>query len=470
MTQAHSSGGGRSTPPHVLDIANSDQCSYCGICLGVCPGLGEHKNLFVQSLGDDGWELAVKNEDICTGCTLCRDACPMNKIDYAALEAATFGTETGLREHPLVGFYRNCYVGYSTDATRRFDGASGGVMTDMLAWLFETDQIDGALIVVPGSGGPNDYRGVIVDRADDLAQGTGSHYLPIPAAAAMDQIIYGPYRRVAAVGIPCQVNGVRLASERIAKLKRRVVLTMGSFCGYTSHFRMSEFIRSRVPTEQRDGLRRIAYRKGLWPGNIETGFDDGSTGTVSGELRDFMAFNAILPACLYCADQFNELADISFGDAWLPEYMGRHDGGYSTIVTRSDAGQRVLDAMIDAGRMSLVKHTAEDIFTSQRGPVDYKKRGLGARLFLRRFFTANTPRIANARLMPWGPMDIVAAAALLVQIRLSRRAWYWRFLLTQSDGAIVALLKPMYVFQKRYNLTRRIWRKFLRTLRLSTTS
>ncbi|MBI4238667.1 MAG: Coenzyme F420 hydrogenase/dehydrogenase, beta subunit C-terminal domain [Deltaproteobacteria bacterium] len=447
-------------PPHVLDIANSDQCCYCGACLGVCPGLGAKKNLQIQSFTLDGWKLRVLDEKRCEKCTLCRDTCVMDAVDYRVLEQQVFERESA-REHPLLGRYRECFVGYSSNAERRLSGASGGVITEILTWMFDQGRIDGALIVVPGFRGPMDYQGIIVTSPQDLASGAGSHYVPIPAMAAVDQIIYGNFRKVAVVGIPCQQDSLRKAGLRIKKLNERIVLRLGIFCGYASHFRVTEYLRSRIPSERRPQVTQLLSRKGHWPGHTQVTFSDGEVDEIEGEVRDHVAFAGILPACLYCADHFNELADISLGDAWLQEYLDRKDGGYSVLVARTAAGEEVLRTMLGQQRLIVEALSADRVVRSQYGPLQYKKQGLGARWFLRRLFTARVPRIANARLMPWGPMDLVAALLLLVQIRVAKYNWFWKFLYRSPTGRIRRLFKLMNILQKRYFIRRRIWKKLL---------
>jgi coenzyme F420 hydrogenase subunit beta len=448
-------------PFHVLDIANSDQCCYCGVCLGVCPGIGEQKNLFIERLDTDGWNLGIRSEKKCEPCTLCRDACPMDSIDYAAIKSKVFSDPLANSNDDLVGDYRNAYIGHSSNSTLRLEGASGGVITDMLVWLFEHGEIDGALIVVPGTGGPLDYRGIIVKSKEDLQKSAGSHYLPVPAMAALDQILYGPYRAVAVVGIPCQLDGIRKAQERMDKLNTRVVLQIGSFCGYTSHFRTVDYLRSRLAPPEQSHVEQILYRKGKWPGDIKVVFEDKSEKMIQGEVRDHVAFAGILPACLYCADHFNEFADISFGDAWLPEYLDRQDGGYSTVIVRTERGQRIFDAMVAARRLNMISHPIADIVKSQRGPLDFKKRGLGARLFLRKWFPANTPIIANAKLLPWGFWDLVAAIALLIQIRLSKHPIFWELMKRLPTRVVRFIYKPMNILQKRYDIWQRTKMKFV---------
>lgn len=451
--------------PHVLSIANSDQCCYCGVCLGVCPGTGDKKNLYAETLEKDGWQLNVKDEKRCGPCTLCKDACPMDSFDYSELENSAFADEKKQKQDFLVGKYFECFVGYSTNRSFRLHAASGGVVTDMLCWLFEEKKIDGALVVLPGSNGPFDYSGQIVTSKDDLMKGAGSHYLPVPAMEALDQILYGPFRSVALVGIPCQLDGVRKIQRRMKKLEKRVFLQIGSFCGYTSSFRTIDYLKSRLDRPRQTRLKQILYRKGQWPGEIKLDYEDRPSEIMLGEIRDHVAMAGILPACLYCADHFNEFADISVGDAWLPEYLNRKDGGYSTIVARTSLGVTLLNEMMETGRLNLKTHDVADIIQSQRGPVDFKKRGLKARLDLKKFFTAQTPKINNVNLLPNSPLDYLAAVVLLIQIRLSKSDKFWLIINHLPTEFVRLLFKPMNILQKRYDLSKRAKIKFLKLFR-----
>lgn len=51
-----------------------------------------------------------------------------------------------------------------------------------------------------------------------------------------------------------------------------------------------------------------------------------------------------------CPDHTGELADLSLGDAWLPELKGQKLGE-SLILTRTEAGERLLSLERSAGAL-----------------------------------------------------------------------------------------------------------------------
>ena len=50
-------------------------------------------------------------------------------------------------------------------------------------------------------------------------------------------------------------------------------------------------------------------------------------------------------------DFVNEFADLSVGDAWSPKYE-KEGGGFSVVVTRTGAMERIIEEMIDANLLS----------------------------------------------------------------------------------------------------------------------
>ncbi len=55
-----------------------------------------------------------------------------------------------------------------------------------------------------------------------------------------------------------------------------------------------------------------------------------------------------------CADRFNNFADVSCGDTWLPENEG-DNLGTSLIVTRDNIGERLIRGAYDGGRIRITK-------------------------------------------------------------------------------------------------------------------
>jgi coenzyme F420 hydrogenase subunit beta len=445
---------------HVLSIANSDQCSYCGACLGVCPG-GETRNLNIESFKLDGWKLKILDEDKCASCTLCIDACPMHIVNYTELDNSIFPEQDSFQFDPNIGFFLESYIAYSTNSQIRGSGASGGMVGEIVSYLFDSKKIDGVLALMPGGAGPLDYKAFIAESFDQFKGSQGSHYFPLPAMDALSSIMNGKYRKVLVIGIPCQILGLQLARRRMQKLKDRIYCVIGSFCGGTTTFKLLDYLASRLPADQQKNIKTVRFRGGHWPGDIFVELNNGEKIKLDGIERDINQFTALLPACLYCSDHFNEYTDISLGDPWLDEILLRGDGGYNVAIARSQKGVDLLHDLQDLNRIKTEFLSTSDLLRSQRGPLDFKKRGLGPRLKLKYFFSSNTPKIYAAKLARSDFLDYFNAFFILMIVRIAKYRMYWRFACFVSSKTLLFINKPFNVLQKRYNLKKRFLKKTL---------
>ena len=82
--------------------------------------------------------------------------------------------------------------------------------------------------------------------------------------------------------------------------------------------------------------------------------------------------------CLLCSDSICELADISFGDAWLPE-LSDDKIGSPIIVSKSEIGEKLLQAMKLKNKVELNEIDAKKVILSQAGMLYFKKKNLNAR-------------------------------------------------------------------------------------------
>jgi len=443
---------------HVLSIANSDQCCYCGVCLGVCPG-GSNRNLVIEDFKSHGWTLRINDETKCETCTLCINACPMHEVDYQEVDNQVFPEKAALQYDQLLGYFLETVVAYSTNEEMRMRGASGGLIGETVSYLFDSKKIDGVLTLKPGGNGPLDYKAFIAKDFDEYQGAQGSHYFPLPAMDALSQVMSGKFRSVLVIGIPCQVLGLQLGRRRMQKLQNRIFAVLGSFCGGTTTFRLLDYLASRLPPEKRDQIKTVRFRGWQWPGNIKVELKDGTVETLPGIERDFHQFTALLPACMFCADHFNEYADISCGDPWLEDVLARRDGGYSVAIARTEKGMQILEGLRESRRIVTEPIAHERVVESQRGPMDFKKRGLKPRMFFGWLFTARVPNIKSAKLMNNDLLDYINAFLMLLMVRLAKYRWYWKLFCASPSGVVQLLNKPVYVLQKRNNLGLRIIRK-----------
>jgi coenzyme F420-reducing hydrogenase beta subunit len=81
-----------------------------------------------------------------------------------------------------------------------------------------------------------------------------------------------------------------------------------------------------------DNVKKIVYREGKWPGNLEFVSKHGKMGFP---ITEYLYYPLTLPfiekRCLKCIDHTNEFADISIGDAWQLD-LKSGGGGFAVII------------------------------------------------------------------------------------------------------------------------------------------
>ena len=92
-----------------------------------------------------------------------------------------------------------------------------------------------------------------------------------------------------------------------------------------------------------------------------------------------------------CPDQAAELADVSLGDAWLPEFKGEKSGE-SLMVIRTNVARDLFAALDREEAIRMKKVEASKVVQSQLVNLVFKKKDLGSRLFTLSKFGLNTPR------------------------------------------------------------------------------
>jgi len=93
-----------------------------------------------------------------------------------------------------------------------------------------------------------------------------------------------------------------------------------------------------------------------------------------------------------CSDQFNELADVSVGDPWLPEFTGS-SLGESILVIRTQIADKMLALMINSEVLSFNPISPSRVKESQAFSLNFKKENLSGRLSFLRMLGNRTPNI-----------------------------------------------------------------------------
>ena len=389
----------------IEEVVEMGLCTGCGTCVGICPTSAicmiedERKGIYIPKL----------IEDECNRCGLCLDACPGYSDDLAELNLNVFGKEP---QDSLLGNYIGCYIAHATDGDIRYNSASGGLVTSLLIFALEQGLIDGALVTKMKKDSPLEPEPVIARTREEILQALSSKYCPVPANIALREILEkgGKY---AVVGLPCHICGIRKAEAVNETLRERITLHLGIFCSHTVGFGGTEFLLRKLGIRNED-VADISYRGGGWPGGVKIKLKNGGERLIPnlGSLWNtiFSGFFFTPSCCLSCSDVTNELADISFGDPWLPEIMRMEHEGKSVVISRSERGEALMHDASSKGVIELETLDAKDVIRSQRVFLHFKKVNLNARRSALRFWEGKADTFTRTGGSPWN--RLIAAIAL----------------------------------------------------------
>ena len=301
-------------------VIDADRCVRCGACIAACPS---------QSLtgAEEGLPTLVK---MCTGCSRCWDFCPLAGMRPERLWKLTEGDDFELNG---IGIVNAAYSARSVDPPA--GAQDGGVVTSMLERLLVSDEIDGVLVT--RRRGAFESEPYIARTPEELHASAGSIYDQSLPLVLVDPSVLKSSDRIAVVGTPCQINGLRALKEfgvaHRDNAADNVTLTIALFC-----------------TRSFDGrkLASLLLDRGVALARVATvAVQDASLQchTANGELlfeapvKEFR--DAALRGCDECADFTGRLADISVGSLGTEE-------GFTTVVVRSEAGARAWGQVTDA--------------------------------------------------------------------------------------------------------------------------
>jgi coenzyme F420 hydrogenase subunit beta len=321
----------------------ADRCIQCGTCVAVCPS---------NSIGvdeDSGLPELVK---MCTGCSLCWDFCPRGGLRYEALwppsthaldapevpvvvKSDAADTYFKISGGPAGDGLGAVVSKYAVRAGAKADDAQdGGVVTALLLALLAGGDIDGALVSKPSEDPDETWKGVatVATTAKEITAAAGSFYNQTMALAELDLTPYDlPAKpRLAVVGTPCEIQGLRAMQARRwptgAHRVDAVVLTIALLC--TKSFDYEALMLRMLRDERGVDLDRVS-KVDVIHGRMIVEYRDGRV-AVDEPVKDF--HGAALKGCDECADFLGRGADLSIGSVGSM-------AGWSSLLIRTEAGR-----------------------------------------------------------------------------------------------------------------------------------
>lgn len=366
---------------NIQDVVRSGLCNRCGTCIGLSGG----KIRFSDKTGKY-LPIIDKDADEKLGRDLL-NYCSGKGFDFPKQNTLIFGDDTP--HNIFIGAYRNIYIGHSNDDEIRPLGASGGIISAILIWLLKKGMIDGAVVLGMSEKEPWLTQPFIATSKEEILEAAQSKYI-ISSINEILPEIENFDGKLAYVGLPGQVQSIRLLQEANHPSVKNIEYLFGPFYGNTLHFSsIKSFLRSYGEKDYRK-IKKLYFRYGEWPGNMRVEMENGKAIELPKFHANYLIPFHILKNSLLCTDLSNEFTDISGGDAWAPVYEERGKG-FSMVLSRSDKGQDIIDRMLDEGALKLDPIDESKAIEMHSHGYDLKKRGTFIRMKYRRWLGKQNP-------------------------------------------------------------------------------
>lgn len=317
-------------------IVKGKLCNSCGTCISACPF-----GAIYFEVGKNNFEIKV-DKNKCKNCGLCLKVCPGQEVNFEDLNKEIFGKGEKLSYSPYLGYYKNCYLGHSLNQKIRFHCSSGGMVTSFLIYLLRQKIIDGALVTGMEKKNPLISKPFLAFSEKEIFEARGSKYTPVVLNQCLKEIIKSKKEKFAVVGLPCHIEGIRKFQKINPVLKRKIKICLGLICGQEVNFFGTKLILKLMKIKPEE-VKKISYRGNGWPGEVSVMSRNGEIKKISfPDIFKIFSLGFFTPErCFLCSDFTNELADISFGDAWIPRLIGKGEG-FNFIISRTKEGEELL--------------------------------------------------------------------------------------------------------------------------------
>lgn len=369
-------------------VVKNDYCVGCGVCASI------DGSPFTMKLDENGKYVPMiddnklsneKDVDLMSVCPF------SDRIKNETQIGKEIFDEYGATYNKYTGFYLKNYAGYVKEGDYRNRGSSGGMGNWIAAQLLKLDLVDGIIHVKPTPDSKDNsalFEYGISNDLNELMIGSKSKYYPIEMSKVID-FVKENKGRYALIGIPCFIKSVRLLAQKNEKIKERIKFYIGLVCGHLKSDMFAKSMGWQMGVEP-DNLIKIDFRDKL-EGRPSNDYGVKVEGTIDGETKTLRAARRELyttnwgqglfkyNACEFCDDVLSETADVTVGDAWLPEYKS-DSMGTNIIIVRHPVIKDILENA--GGKISIKELSPDKIYQSQAGGFRHRRDGLAYRLYL----------------------------------------------------------------------------------------
>jgi len=278
----------------------------------------------------------------CTDCGLsrsedpkrCGRACQFIQPDYPALEERVHGRTRDANRADEIHFGPFRQMVRAALKPAKADAQWTGITTRLGEKLLETGAVEAVLTMAPDPDDRWKPVPVLVTRAEGMAGVRGMRMGYAPLLALLEPARAQGFKRIAVIGIPCQVYALRAIEAELGFERITVIGTPCSDNTTTENFHTFLNLLSDKP-------ETITYLEFRADYHVELRFSDGRRKEIpflqlpiSQLPSDFFPLT-----CRTCVDYTNVLADITVG------YMGGE--GDQWLIVRNERGEELVRLLGD---------------------------------------------------------------------------------------------------------------------------
>lgn len=323
---------------NIIDIINNNLCSGCGTCNVVCP-----KSAITLSFNSIGQLLPKINFATCIDCGLCYNYCP-------SLDKQGVVGQLLQKDGDIYGNILNVYIGKSLNNYIYKNSQSGGVATEILSYLFESELIEAAIVCRTEYSEEYVSKAVIITNKKDLLRCQKSSYTPVDMVSALNEITN--FNSVAFVGTGCHIQGVITLKKNWKSRYSNIKYLIGLICDRTLCKTSTDILYGNYAVGKKKKLIWRDKSENYRHAKLIIEEESGKRIEIPSWKRHYLKQFFTSPRCLICFDKLNLGADITLGDPWGVSHVN-WDNGESLIICRTLQGEMILNNMLEKKKLQL---------------------------------------------------------------------------------------------------------------------
>ncbi|MFX0036459.1 MAG: Coenzyme F420 hydrogenase/dehydrogenase, beta subunit C-terminal domain [Candidatus Hermodarchaeota archaeon] len=300
-------------------IFDSNNCSGCGLCSGICPVNCLH---IYNGFGKI-------DENKCIKCGLCYFLCPRTYLPVKILNMVQEAVSE-IKDYSNVGYYREVYSARTKIKEIADVCQDGGISSTCILYLLDNKKINFAV----GAKMSNTLwrpEALLIENKEDIITAAGTKYVNNPNLQVLNQNDLKD-KKIAVVGVPCQMQALlksKIYDIGIPSLQN-IEYRIGIFCMESFSYESLLKICNKVNVDLKN-VKKMDINKGKFFVYTHKGEE------LNVPIKEIS--HLAREDCEICYDLTSESADLSIGSIGSPS-------GWNTVLIRTERGKNLYNELI----------------------------------------------------------------------------------------------------------------------------